>query len=130
MDVYVTDSHALLWFMTRNPKLSSPAQGIIRQAETGEVNVLIPTIVLAEIDNVIRKKNLEITIQKIIGRISQGDGFDIAAFDLDIFQTMLTLPANLEIHDRLIAATSCYHEAPLITRDETFQDSDAVQTIW
>ncbi|MBC6481705.1 MAG: PIN domain-containing protein [Hormoscilla sp. GM7CHS1pb] len=130
MEVYVVDSHALLWFMTRSPKLSPVARQILKQAEMGEVMAFVPTIVLAELDNIVRKKNLEITIEEILDRIEIGDGLAITAFDLTVFQTMLTLPQNWEIHDRIIAATAVYAEAKLITRDEVLGNADEIETVW
>jgi len=90
----------------------------------------VSTIVLAELDNIVRKKNREITIEEILDRIEQSDGLAIAAFDLTVFQTMLRLPQNWEIHDRIIAATAVYSEAKLITRDEVLRNADEVETIW
>jgi len=130
MEVYVVDSHALLWFLTRNPKLSPVARQILKQAEIGEVMAFVPTIVLAELDNIVRKKNMEITIEEILDRIEQSDGLAIAAFDLTVFQTMLTLPQNWEIHDRIIAATAVYSEAKLITRDRVLRNADELETVW
>ncbi|MGK7901636.1 MAG: twitching motility protein PilT [Hormoscilla sp.] len=119
MEVYVVDSHALLWFLTGKQKLSPVARQILNRAEVGEVMVFVPTIVLAKLDNIVRQKNLEITlfemidkakegkvldiaklekeeikIEKLIDIIEQSDGFAIAAFDLTVFQTMLRLPQN------------------------------------
>ena len=130
MEVYVVDSHALLWFITEDKRLSSVAEQILDRAEVGEVMVFVPTIVLAEINNIVRKKNLEITIEEILDRIEQGDGLAIAAFDLTVFQTMLRLPQNWEIHDRIIAATAVYSEAKLITRDEVLRNADEIETLW
>ncbi len=130
MEVYVVDSHALLWFLTRNQKLSPVARQILKQAEIGEVMAFVPTIVLAELDNIVRKKNLGITIEEILDRIAQGDGLEIAAFDLTVFQTVLRLPQNWEIHDRIIAATALYLEAKLITRDEVLRNADELETAW
>lgn len=154
MEVYVVDSHALLWFLTRNPKLSPVARQILKQAEVGEVMVFVPTIVLAELDNIVRQKNLEITlfeiinkakegkeldrgklekeeikIEEIIDRIEQGDGFAIADLDLNVVQRMIKLP-RWENHDKIIAATAIYLEAKLITKNEVLQNADEIETVW
>lgn len=130
MELYVVDTHALLWFLTRNQKLSPVARQILTQAETGAVQVFIPTIVLAELANVILKKQLPVTVHEVLNKIEQGDGFAVAPFDLDVFQTTLTLPNNWEIHDRIIAATARYYKAKLITRDEVLRNSDELETVW
>lgn len=84
----------------------------------------------AEIDRIIRKKNLPLTIDEVLATIATGDGFAAIAFDLEIFQIMLTMPENFEMHDRIIAATARYSEAKLITRDEVLRNSGEVETVW
>jgi len=130
MNFYVVDTHALIWFLTDNQNLSPLAKQILRQAEVGEVRVFIPTIVLAEIVNIVRKKKCELTVDEVLKKIAQGDGFVIVSFDLAVFQLMLTLPNHLDIHDKIIAATSCYYEATLITRDEVLRNADEIATVW
>ena len=63
-------------------------------------------------------------------KIARGDGFKIVSFDILIFQTMLQLPENWDIHDRIIAATASYYQATLITRDDMLRDSSEVETVW
>ncbi|HEY9703994.1 MAG TPA: PIN domain-containing protein [Allocoleopsis sp.] len=58
------------------------------------------------------------------------DGFSIVPFDLGIFQIMLNLPNQIEIHDRIIVATTIYYEAKLITRDEILRNFDQIETVW
>lgn len=129
-EVYVVDSHALLWFITEDRRLSPVAEQIMDRAEVGEVRCFVPTIALAEIDRIIRKKNLPMTIDEVLATIATGDGFAAIAFDLEIFQIMLTMPEHFEMHDRIIAATARYSEAKLITRDEVLRNSEEVETVW
>ena len=107
------------------------AEQILVRAEAGEVRVFVPTVVLAELANIIvRKKNQQLTLEEVLTKIELGDGFAVASFDLPVFQRMLTLPPNWELHDKIIAATACYCEAKLITRDEVLRNSDEVETVW
>jgi predicted nucleic acid-binding protein len=130
MDTYVVDTHALVWFISEDKRLSLTATQILSQAEAGEVQVLIPTLVLAELTHIAQKKKIAVTIEKLLEKINQGDGFNIVSFDFPIFQTMLQLPENWDIHDRIIAATASYYQAILITRDEMLRDCDEVKTVW
>ncbi|NMF64983.1 twitching motility protein PilT [Brasilonema octagenarum UFV-E1] len=130
MDTYVVDTHALAWFVSEDKRLSPTATQILCQAETGEVQVLIPTLVLAELTHIAQKKKIAVTIETLLEKINQGDGFNIVSFDFPIFQTMLQLPENWDIHDRIIAATASYYQAILITRDEMLRDSYEVKTVW
>lgn len=66
----------------------------------------------------------------MLKRIERGNGFIIVPFDFAIFRIMLRLPAEWEIHDRIIAATGLYYNAIIITKDEVLCNSDEVKTIW
>ncbi|MBD2500600.1 PIN domain-containing protein [Anabaena azotica] len=63
----------------------------------------------------LKKKKILLTIEKLLEKINQGDGFTIVSFDFPIVQTMLQLPENWDIHDRIITATAGYYQAILIT---------------
>lgn len=130
MDTSVLDTHALAWFVSEGKRLSPTATQILCQAETGEAQVLIPTLVLAELTHIAQKKKIVVTIETLLEKINQGDGFNIVSFDFPIFQTILQLPENWDIHDRIIAATASYYQAILITRDEMLRDSYEVKTVW
>ena len=64
MDSYVVDTHALAWFVSEDKRLSPRATQILSQAEAGEVQVLIPTLVLAELTHIAQKKRVTVTIEQ------------------------------------------------------------------
>ena len=130
MDVYVADTHSLIWFISEDDRLSKRAWRVFEQAEESKVEVLIPTIVLAEITYIAKKKKVKIAIEEVLKCIEQESSFAIVPFDLPVFQTLLKLPEELEIHDRIIAATARYYHAQLITKDKTLRESDVIKTIW
>ncbi len=49
MKEFVTDTHALLWHLFKNERLSPKAANIFNQADNNEVRIDIPNIVLVEI---------------------------------------------------------------------------------
>ncbi|MEW6771955.1 MAG: PIN domain-containing protein [Bacillota bacterium] len=130
MESYVADTHSLIWFLSEDDRLSDRAEYLLSRAEAAEVEILIPTIVLAEIVYLVQKRNFRVTIEEVLKRIDDGDGFIIVPFDFAIFQTMLRLPTEWEIHDRIIAATGLYYNAAVITKDEVLSGSDQVETTW
>ncbi|PSF36151.1 twitching motility protein PilT [Aphanothece hegewaldii CCALA 016] len=129
-EVYLVDTHALVWFMTENSRLPPKAKQILSQAETGGVEILISTIVLAELTYIIKRKNIPISIDEVLNRINKGSGFNIVPFDLEVFQILLTLPDTWEIHDRIIAATANYYKAILITKDGVLKNSNLLKVVW
>lgn len=52
---YVTDTHALYWHLTKNPKLSKKAKKIFQEADSGVHQVMIPGIVLIEMVYLVEK---------------------------------------------------------------------------
>ena len=92
MDTYVVDTHAIAWFIAEGKRLSPLAASILNQAQDGEVQILIPTLVLAELTHIAEKGKVKISIEEILQQIKLGDSFTVLAFDFPIFQAMLTLP--------------------------------------
>lgn len=130
MDTYVADTHSLIWFITENHTLSKRASQILEEAEKAEVEALITTIVLAEITYIAQKKRVKITVNEVLERIQEGDGFIVVPFDFPIFQIVLKLPEDWEIHDRIIAATARYYRSQLITKDKSLRKSGKIETVW
>ncbi len=128
--ININNTHILLNLILTNQRLSLKATQILSQAEAGEVQVLIPTLVLAELTHIAQKKRVKVTIEQLLEKINQGDGFTIVSFDFPIFQIMLQLPENWDIHDRIIAATVSYYQAILITRNDMLRDSSELKTVW
>lgn len=106
------------------------ARKILELAEDGEVQALIPTVVLAEITHIARKKRVLVTIDDVLDRIEQSSGFAIVPFDFPIFQTMLKLPKEWELHDLIIGATAHYYRSKLITKDNVLHNSLEIEVVW
>jgi len=130
METYVVDAHSLVWFIAEDDRLSLNARKILEQAEEAEAQILIPTVVLAEITHISRKKRVLITIDELLNRIDRSSGFVIVPFDLPIFKTMLELPKEWEMHDLIIGATARYYKSKLITRDGVLHSSPEIDVIW
>jgi len=130
MDTYLVDTHALAWFIAEDKRLSSLVENLLNQAQEGEIQILIPTLVLAELMHIAEKGKVKVTVEQILQQINQGDGFTVVAFDFPVFQAMLTLPKEWDIHDRVIAATASYYQTILITRDEMLRASSKIKTLW
>jgi len=56
MESYVADTHSLIWFLSEDDRLSDRAEYLLSRAEAAEVEILIPTIVLAEIVYLVQKR--------------------------------------------------------------------------
>jgi predicted nucleic acid-binding protein len=129
-ETFVVDAHALAWFVSEDPKISETARVILRKAENSEVEVLVPTMILAELLYVAQKKRILFGMEEVIKKISKGGDFVIVPFDFPIFEEVMKLPLDLELHDRIIVATARIYEAKVLTKDEKITKSGVVAVIW
>ena len=134
MSQYVTDTHALIWHLYANPKLSPAARDIFDRADAGEAQIVIPAIALIEIIYLAEKKRIPTdAVQKSLGLLTSGlDNYQIAAIDAFVAQAVqridrATVP---EMPDRIIAATALYLNLPLITRDERIEKISDLTVVW
>ena len=66
MNSYVVDTHALAWFVSEDKRLSPRAKNILSQGEAGEVQVLIPTLVLAELTHIANNRQLPVRLKNYL----------------------------------------------------------------
>jgi PIN domain nuclease of toxin-antitoxin system len=126
---YVADTHSLVWYFTADSHLSEKALKAF-ELSAQEGIVLIPSIVLAEIIFISKKGRITLTFEETLKRIEEYDNFDIVALDVDILKEVDKIEADLEMHDKLIVATSLYFKAALITKDQRIKEAGIVTTIW
>jgi PIN domain nuclease of toxin-antitoxin system len=126
---YVTDTHSLVWYFTDDSRLSRKALDAFEQT-TEEGTIIIPSIVLAEIIFIAKKGKITLTFEETLRNIEGYENFDIAALDADILKVVDKIEADMEMHDKLIVATSLYFKTALITRDERIKESGIIPTVW
>jgi len=126
---YVTDTHSLVWYFTDDSRLSSNALIAFQTAEV-EGTIFVPAVVLAEIMFISRKGRIAISFEETLRRIEESGSFEIVPLNAEILRTADRIEADLEMHDRLIAATALHNSSSLITKDETLRESRVVPTIW
>jgi PIN domain nuclease of toxin-antitoxin system len=127
---FIADTHALLWWFTDNPKISSRASEIFEDCEKGENVIFIPSIVIAEALSIFDKKRVAFNFKSLIKKIQASDNFSIIPLDYPILEKMFELKEIPELHDKIIASTGKYLKAPIITKDKALQNIRAIKTIW
>jgi len=105
---FVTDTHALLWWFTDSPKISSKATQIFEECEQGENIIFIPSIVIAEALSVFEKKRVSFDFKKLFKKINESENFVLIALDYPILQKMADLKDVPELHDKIIVSTARY----------------------
>ena len=127
MKVYVVDTHALIWFLEKNPKLGERARAVLRDPG---IRIIIPTIVLAEIKYLAQKGRIGQTLEDVIRAISLDPRCLIYPIDLSVVHKA---PLGLKIHDALIVGTALVQRevvSGVLTCDESIVNSGLVPTVW
>jgi PIN domain nuclease of toxin-antitoxin system len=133
VSLYVTDTHPLLWYATKNyNKLSPAALRAFRKASRGEVLIWVPALSLWEIGLLerIRRIRLQPSFPQWTAALSAEPGFAIAPLDFDVVDSALSIRLSLDIFDIGILATAKSKGLPLITKDAVITDSKVVDVLW
>ncbi|MEZ4661210.1 MAG: type II toxin-antitoxin system VapC family toxin [Caldilineaceae bacterium] len=130
---YVTDTHALVWYLEDDKRLGPLAIQAYDACEQGEGFVYIPSICLVELIYLQEKGRIPATLKtKFDQQLASGQSIFIIA---DLTATVVNVVPQIsradvpELPDRVIAATAFSLQLPLITKDHRIQQS-GVSTIW
>ena len=127
---FVADTRSLVWYFTESKKLGQKALEIFRDSLSGKNIIFIPTIVLAEIIDIIEKKRISVNYEELLDEIEKGSNFEIYPLDVNVLKTLKEIKGISELHDKIIVATAKLLEAKVITKDADIQSSNMVETIW
>lgn len=128
LDNYCLDTHPLVWYFLKQKTLSLVAEQLIRKIFRDEAVGVISTMVLLEAYYV-SLKNKNFNFPKFMDRLSSSN-IKIISFDKQVLAKSLLLPPRLDIHDRIIVATSIITNSRLITKDEVLGSLFPLETIW
>ncbi len=130
MPIYVVDTHALVWFLANDSRLSLTAKEILQAAERSEAEALVPTIVLAELVHIAERHKAQVSAPEVLKTIHDMEGFLVVPLDLPIVRRMPALPSSWDIHDRIIASTALHYAARLLTRDKELHAASQLEAVW
>lgn len=125
----VADTHAALWFMEDDKRLTRAAADALESAE----RILLPSISLVEITYLVEKHRLlPAVLPRILAELDNpATTLQLAPLDLGVVRALegISRFAVPELPDRVIAATAAHHCVPIVTRDREIQ-ACGIQTIW
>jgi predicted nucleic acid-binding protein len=134
MNIYVADTHALLWHLSNDPALSTPATDIFRQADVGVTEIVIPSIVLVEVVYLCERQRVpDDRIDRVLALPgSPGSRYRVVPLDEPIVQALRRIPHDQvpDMPDRIIGATALHLGLPLITRDGDLARSKLLTCVW
>ena len=77
-----------------------------------------------------KKGKITLTFEETLNKIEEYENFDLAPLNADILRVADKIKVDMEMHDRLIVATTLYFDATLITKDRLIRDTGICSTIW
>jgi PIN domain nuclease of toxin-antitoxin system len=128
--VIVLDTHAWLWWIANPKLLSKRARSTIESADA----LGVCSISGWELATLVRKHRLELD-RPVSEWVSQALGEE-GIRELTVSAEIAVMAGSFgdDFHgdpaDRLIAATSLFHGAPLVTRDEALRAMPMLKPIW
>jgi len=129
MKAVAADTHAALWFLENDKRLSAAAASAL----DGTQRILLPSICLVEITYLVEKGRLHAaTMPRLLTELNDPKtNLELAALDLGVVRAVqeISRDAVPDMPDRIIAATAYYHCVPLVTRDGQIR-SCGIETIW
>lgn len=129
VEYVIPDTHALAWYFADDPSLGSNALTILESLSEKKV-LAVPTIVLAELMYIAKKGRIDLNFSETLNLIDTHSHITIVPLDKKILITADALSCNLEMHDRLIVATTMVLDGLLLTKDAMIVDSGLCNIEW
>lgn len=133
MPAIVADTHAIIWYMADDPRLSHSAALALDGASASGDPILISSITLVELTYLVEKGRLPAAARhRLIEALSDPEGpYQLAPLDGEVAEAVehIDRAAVPDLPDRVIAATAVAWNAPLVSRDAKIQATQ-LQTIW
>lgn len=129
MTAVAADTHAALWFLEDDPRLTVAAAGALDAAD----RILLPSICLVEITYLVEKARLHAAVlPRLLAELDHpASTLAVAPLDLGVVLALQDVSrlAVPDLPDRVIAATALHYSVPLVTRDHAIRAS-GIETIW
>lgn len=129
----VVDTHAVIWYIFKDSRLSVTARTTIEQIAAEGNQVALSSITLAEIVYLSERGRINsTTLDRLLREVESDDALLVEIpFDRNIALTLRQVDRSQipDLPDRIIAATGLYLKVPIISRDRRIQLS-TINTIW
>ena len=129
----VADTHAALWHLFDDKRLSVAAGDFIDRAAAAGLRIVVSSISLAEIVYLIEKNRLPANAYTDLKAALDDPAHVLkeAPFTVEIVDAMRQVPRVdiPDMPDRIVAATAVYFGRPVISRDGCIRAAN-LQTVW
>lgn len=127
---YVVDTHALIWYLLNDKKLSQSAKAIFQVAEQNQTILIIPAIVMAELYYANVKNKWFPDFAKLYADISSKPFIRFTPVEPTHILDFTQDAGVPEMHDRIIAGVARRLNAPLISSDPLIAAAAIVTIVW
>lgn len=130
----VLDTHALVWWVSEDERLSAPAIQAIRSTQAEGGRLLVSAITAWEIAMLIRDQRMALTMEldEWLRAVHALPGVEWVSVSPLLAAQSVTLPGDFhkDPADRMIVALARQRNIPLITGDQKIRDYAHVHAIW
>ncbi len=124
----IADTHALIWWLTRDPHLSGPAQRFISSSSN---EILVSAATAWELS--IKNRSGKLSVQDLLDRFEEAmeeQGFALLPISVDHALRAGALPLHhSDPFDRMLVAQAQAEHVTVVTADKTF-DAYGIRRIW
>ena len=124
------DTHALIWHLSRPKRLGGAATRVLREADAGRVEILVPAIVGVELALLQEAGRRVVGAPELHALVGAQPAFRLLPLDLPQTLEFALLRTLRDPFDRMIVAAARVAGVPLLTADATIHASALVRTIW
>lgn len=134
MSQWITDTHALIWYLQDVGQLPVRVRDIFIKTDAGEEQIVIPAIVMVEIIYLAEKGRIaREAVRNVFGLLHPDpDNYLIAPLDLGVAMALEQIDRDSvpDMPDRIIAATALHLGLPLLTRDTRISSLGLIAAVW
>lgn len=130
MNRVVVDTHALVWHLSQPKRLGAGARRLLKLADQGKVEVLVPAIVVVELTLLRETGRRVVGPAEVQAVFAEHGNFRLLPLDLAQAAEFTLLASLLDPFDRLVVAAARTSAATLLTADQRITESGLARVVW